>query len=467
MMNEQIGYLISVIIPVHNAVVYLSDLMRCILNQTLSVEKMQILLLNNSSTDGSEIICREYAEKYTQIQCIELTDYHSVNYVRNLGMSYATGKYIAFLDSNDLWSLNAFEAAVAFLDRHCDEIDAVNTNIEFFGQETGKHHLWFEVSEDYIVDIYTDYQKIAIQCSTFVFKTKIAKEYQFDETHECPDETGYINKLLLRRKKFGWLSGVTYYKRIQNDKGIGNYLFENLQCGGLEKLCRALNDIYRIYDDEYGEPVPMVQYLSAYLLFMWMGEAEGEYESGIKGYKNSQCGILLDRIDDKYLLECPNADEVQKMEMLEMKYHLYNGKQGHTMRDQIKLLHIRTERLKCVKNNFNLLKIWFSSKNEGKSLLQYFRRFHWSQIAIYGMSDLGSFLFEELRGTDIVVQYAIDRRADNMVTNIPVYFPEAELPLVDVIVVTAVSFFAEIVKNLQERVECPIISLEDIIYTMK
>ena len=62
------------------------------------------------------------------------------------------------------------------------------------------------------------------------------------------------------------------------------------------------------------------------------------------------------------------------------------------------------------------------------------------------------------------MRYAIDKNADMIYANVDVVTPDDELEPVDVIVVTAIYYFDEIEEDLSEKVDCPIISLEDILY---
>ena len=75
-------------------------------------------------------------------------------------------------------------------------------------------------------------------------------------------------------------------------------------------------------------------------------------------------------------------------------------------------------------------------------------------------------MIEELKGTAIEVAYGIDQKADSIFSDINVVSPEYCLDNVDAIVVTAIHFFDEIEEKLSEKVDCPILSLEDILYEM-
>ena len=115
---------------------------------------------------------------------------------------------------------------------------------------------------------------------------------------------------------------------------------------------------------------------------------------------------------------------------------------------------------------FMLMNQWLMAKQQGKELITYFHENHYKKIAIYGMSFVGERLYDELQGSDVEVCYAIDKRADNLYADVDVYTLEEELPEVDVIVVTAVSFFDSISDELAEKTDVPVVSLEDIIYEL-
>lgn len=115
---------------------------------------------------------------------------------------------------------------------------------------------------------------------------------------------------------------------------------------------------------------------------------------------------------------------------------------------------------------FLMMNQWVKVKQEGKDLSEYFEKNGYKKIAIYGMSYAGETLLNELRGTGIEVVYAIDRNADTIYTEVDIVSMEDDLKEVDAIVVTAITFYDEIVKELSDKVKFPIISLEDILYSI-
>lgn len=98
--------LISVIIPVYNAEQYLERCLKSVLSQTYI--NLEILLINDGSTDASQIICDKFAEKDERIRIIQ-KDNSGVAETRNVGILEARGEYIGFVDSDDYIKQDMFE----------------------------------------------------------------------------------------------------------------------------------------------------------------------------------------------------------------------------------------------------------------------------------------------------------------------------------------------------------------------
>ena len=110
---------------------------------------------------------------------------------------------------------------------------------------------------------------------------------------------------------------------------------------------------------------------------------------------------------------------------------------------------------------------WLKIKQDGKSLVKYFEDNGYKSIAIYGMSRLGMSLVRELEKSDIEIKYTIDRRAESIFGDIICVNPSQDLKKVDAVVVTPIFDYAEIEELLSNKLDCPIISIEDIVEYMK
>ena len=90
--------LISVIIPVYNVEEYLHECVDSVINQTY--KNLQIILVDDGSTDSSGKICDEYAENDKRITVVHQKN-GGLSVARNTGLSNAHGDYVYFLDSDD------------------------------------------------------------------------------------------------------------------------------------------------------------------------------------------------------------------------------------------------------------------------------------------------------------------------------------------------------------------------------
>lgn len=104
------NYKISVIIPVYNAQNDLSNAIDSIINQTIGFENIELILVDDASTDCSKDIIMEYQKKYDNIKLIGLKSNSGLpGKPRSLGIDYASSDYLVFLDSDDTYLKEAFE----------------------------------------------------------------------------------------------------------------------------------------------------------------------------------------------------------------------------------------------------------------------------------------------------------------------------------------------------------------------
>lgn len=107
---------------------------------------------------------------------------------------------------------------------------------------------------------------------------------------------------------------------------------------------------------------------------------------------------------------------------------------------------------------------WVKVKQENKSIAKYLEAKGYREVAIYGMNYVGETLLNELTGTNVIVKYGIDKEAERMYKDIDVLLPDDELPEVDLIIVTPITFWEEIKEKLSAKINCTIMSMEDILY---
>lgn len=115
---------------------------------------------------------------------------------------------------------------------------------------------------------------------------------------------------------------------------------------------------------------------------------------------------------------------------------------------------------------FLMMNQWVKVKQEGKSFSDYFTNKGYRKIAVYGMSYAGETFIDELKDTNVQVIYGIDQKADRIYADVKIVTLDDFLEDVDAVIVTAITFFDEIEEKLSAKMDCPIISLEDVLYEL-
>lgn len=105
--------LVSIITPCYNSELFIAKTINSVLAQTES--NWEMLVVDDCSTDSSKSIVLSYAQKYPRIKLIELAKNTGAYHARNIAIQRAAGRYIAFLDSDDLWLPDKLQKQLQFM----------------------------------------------------------------------------------------------------------------------------------------------------------------------------------------------------------------------------------------------------------------------------------------------------------------------------------------------------------------
>lgn len=148
-----------------------------------------------------------------------------------------------------------------------------------------------------------------------------------------------------------------------------------------------------------------------------------------------------------------------------------SGTEYEDERVLMEILQSKDESSKQLINKFSvqqeILNRWLFLKNMGLDLRVYFEEKKYTKIVIYGMADLGCRLLEELEYLGIRVAYGVDKRPMASVVRNRLYIitPDDNWEQdVDVVVVTPVLHYGELKNMIKNKVQCPIVSLKEIIW---
>lgn len=124
--------IVSIVIPVHNGEKYLKECLDTVVNQTL--KDLEIICVNDGSTDGSLAILEDYASRDSRIKVVS-QEASNAGHARNTGLAVTTGEYLSFLDADDWFELNMLETMVTAAKK--DDADIVFCKAATFDQKTG------------------------------------------------------------------------------------------------------------------------------------------------------------------------------------------------------------------------------------------------------------------------------------------------------------------------------------------
>ena len=134
---------VSVIMPVYNTEKYLGKAIESVLSQTYT--DYELLLIDDKSTDNSKEICREYSKKDSRVTLLENnSECHGPGPTRNIGLDYATGDYVYFMDADDWIDQELLECTVNRMKETNAELVEFGLINEWNDGNEGHQYCWKE-----------------------------------------------------------------------------------------------------------------------------------------------------------------------------------------------------------------------------------------------------------------------------------------------------------------------------------
>ncbi len=201
---------ISVIIPVYNVRKYLQKCVDSVVNQTYT--DLQIILIDDGSTDGSGELCDKIAKDDSRILVVHKKN-GGLSSARNCGLEHATGDYITFLDSDDFVSSTAYEDLLYCIRNREDVIASnlyvrVNDDGEILGDNVSDELLKENNTEEYLRDILLHKGDISVCTKLFPRKLLIDKKFKMDVLNE---DLLFMVDLILGVKKIVFTGKIGYF----------------------------------------------------------------------------------------------------------------------------------------------------------------------------------------------------------------------------------------------------------------
>lgn len=215
----------TIVMPIYNVEQWLEEAILSVINQVdISFENdVEILLMNDCSPDNSSEICIKYAKLYPN------NIYYHVNpenlklsETRNRGLKIARGKYVNFLDPDDVLSKNVLSEVFKFYENLVDEVSHVSIPLIYFEAATGLHPKYINLGhKNRVINLEDEpYNFILSSASSFYVTSKV-KDKKFDTTLFGEEDTLFNFNMYTDCKKVGYVveRSVCYNYRRRKEGG--------------------------------------------------------------------------------------------------------------------------------------------------------------------------------------------------------------------------------------------------------
>ena len=260
---------VSVIMPVYNAEKYLSEAIESVLNQTYTY--FELLLIDDMSTDNSKEICRAYVKNDHRIVLLENnSESHGPGSTRNIGLGYATGDYVYFMDADDWIDENLLQCAVNCMQETEADIVQFGVICEQSNGLSSEQYCWSGKSlltkDEIKKDFLNFWRGNRNSLWLYLFRQDIIKTIRFENIISGED-VSYTLDALSNAGKIAYIEKALYHYRYVEGSTSRRWNKETIECydkiwkhqknflqsfqGGIDKLAYAEvaydNYIWAIY----------------------------------------------------------------------------------------------------------------------------------------------------------------------------------------------------------------------------
>ena len=217
-------YKVAVVTAVYNVEIYLKEMIESIIAQTIGFENIQLILVNDGSTDRSGEVCEEYARQYSDNIVVVHKENGGVSSARNEGLLHVRSRYVNFTDADDMLQENALQSMYDFLKQNEDLIDLCVIPIHFFGARSGENALNYRFEKgSRVVDLNQEYDCMQFSVSTVLVKRDCFNNRVFDEELLYAEDAQMVLDIMLDKMRIGVVCGTSYLyrKRELGDSEIG------------------------------------------------------------------------------------------------------------------------------------------------------------------------------------------------------------------------------------------------------
>lgn len=334
--NTDFPFKFTIVIAVYNAEMYLGETIESVLCQDIGFKKnVQIVLVDDGSSDNSLEVCNYYAERYKENIVVKHKENGGVSSARNYGMSFAEGKYINFMDSDDKLSENVCSAVWKFFEEkdNYEKTDVVSIPINQFGAIVGPHWQNYKFNKGTrIIDLNKEFGITCMNSAASFIKNKVAKSFQFDESLDHAEDLKYMLQIVPIKMHIGVVAECEYlYRRypegvislVSSGKKKKNFYTNSLNVLVYETLNKYISElgfVPRFVQNTLMVDMQWKLKMREFVEGVLTEEEQEEYLDKLSG--------IFQYIDDQVIL-------TQKMMQFEYKYQAIKLKYGYVTKQKI------------------------------------------------------------------------------------------------------------------------------------
>ncbi|MCR4675055.1 MAG: glycosyltransferase [Lachnospiraceae bacterium] len=214
MLEKSYPYDFSVVMAVYNAEKELRQMVDSIVGQTIGMDRIQLIMVDDGSKDESGSICDEYQSKYPKNIKVIHKENEGVSVARNTGLEAAEGKYINFADSDDYFESDAFEKVWKFFEAHYNETNMVTIPVYRFEDEDGYHWQSYKFDKgSRVINLEKEWENGVMHVISTFIKHDAAKSKRFDERMPISEDLKYLAEVLMDNMNLGVVHNCRYMYR--------------------------------------------------------------------------------------------------------------------------------------------------------------------------------------------------------------------------------------------------------------
>ena len=316
----------SVVMAAYNTEMFLREAVESLLAQDIGfLQHVQLILVDDGSTDGTGRICDEYGKAYPENVVVCHKENGGAASARNEGLKHVRGQYVSFLDSDDKLSSNAMELVDEFFVGHIGEIDLVTLPLEFFDGKDGEHILNYKFKRgSRVIDLETEHDAIQLHLTSSFVTREATEKMEFDTRLSYAEDAKECVKVLLRKHRLGVVSEARCFYRWRQ-VGAQSAIQQSGNSSGwylpyLEHFSYALLDMGR----QEGEIPRFIQYTVMYDM-QWRFRCDFQRAKAVLGEEKAEefrekSLALLKYIDDDIILAQRQLYASHKCFLMEKKH---------------------------------------------------------------------------------------------------------------------------------------------------